>query len=412
MNSSADPGTTRERDEVRVSRLRVCAIFAVNGLFIGVWAGLLPSLRDHFRTDARGIAVLLMVAGICAVIAMQIAGRWADRRGAKKITLAAVPIMAIGMCAVAAAPSYGVLVAAAAVFGVGNGMMDVAMNAVGVHVEARHKRPTMSLFHAFFSIGALAGAGIVLGSAVLTGGLRTVIVVSSLASVVIAVAGTMAVAKRLPQSQVTTASMSGPRRIPAAAWLLGVIALCFGMTEGTAMDWSSIHVTDVTNVSPGIGALGVVCVSGAMIIVRLLGDPLCARFGRTAIVRGGAIVAAAGFTVTVISDDLPVVLAAWLVVGLGVGIINPQIYAVAGHLGGGRTLAVVVGFGYTAFLIGPAIIGSLIAVVGIQNAMMLPIGLAVVVLILALWMPTAGPAKGGQRKRDVHGREQHAPISR
>lgn len=394
------------------ARLPVCSIFAVNGLFIGVWAGLLPALRDEFGTDARGIAVLLMAAGVCAVAAMQVAGRWADRKGAKRITLAAVPVMAVSLCLVAVVPTYGMLVAVAALFGVGNGMMDVAMNSVGVHVEARRQHPTMSLFHAFFSIGALAGAGIVLAAAVLTDGLRSLIAASCVVAVLVALAVTLVIAARVPQTEVSHAGPNGRGRIPAAAWLLGVIALSFGMTEGTAMDWSSIHVTDVTGVSPGIGALGVVCVSAAMIVVRLLGDPLCARFGRVTIVRAGAAVAASGFVVTVISDDLPVVLAAWMVVGLGVGIINPQIYAVAGHLGGGRTLAVVVGFGYTAFLIGPAIIGSLVSAVGIQNAMILPVALGILVIILAFWMPTAGPAKSDKRRGTRSASRQHAPISR
>ncbi|WP_279347820.1 MFS transporter [Hoyosella sp. YIM 151337] len=395
-----------------LARLPVCTIFAVNGLFIGVWAGLLPSIRDAFGTDARGIAILLMVAGICAVVAMQVAGRWADRRGAKRITLAAVPVMAVGLGVVAFAPSFPAVIAAAAVFGVGNGMMDVAMNAVGVHVEAHRQKPTMSLFHAFFSIGALLGAGVVLLVALLTESLGAVITGACLVGVLLGVSATVAVSSRLPQTRPATGGEGTGGRIPAAAWLLGIIALCFGMTEGTAMDWSSIHVTDVTGVSPGVGALGVVCVSAAMIVIRLLGDPLCARFGRQTIVHAGALVAGSGFVVTVMSDDLPVVLAAWVVVGLGVGIINPQIYAVAGHLGGGRTLAVVVGFGYTAFLIGPAIIGSLISAAGIQSAMLLPVTLAAVVLVLAFWMPTAGPAKTQRGADREHGPGQHARISR
>ena len=52
--------------------------------------------------------------------------------------------------------------------------------------------------------------------------------------------------------------------------------------------------------------------------------------------------------------------------------IAPQIYAIAGHIGGGRVLAIVTAFGYTAFLAGPGIIGFLSNHFGIQRAMILP----------------------------------------
>ncbi len=72
------------------------------------------------------------------------------------------------------------------------------------------------------------------------------------------------------------------------------MALAFGLSEGTAVDWSSLHVTDVARVDPTTGALGLIAVSGFMVVIRLLGDRLVARFGRRAVVRfGGACAASA-----------------------------------------------------------------------------------------------------------------------
>ena len=53
--------------------------------------------------------------------------------------------------------------------GLGNGAMDVAMNALGVQVERARRRPIMSFFHAFFSVGNFIGAGAVLLLAKLLG---------------------------------------------------------------------------------------------------------------------------------------------------------------------------------------------------------------------------------------------------
>ena len=132
------------------------------------------------------------------------------------------------------------------------------------------------------------------------------------------------------------------------------MAFSFGLAEGTARDWSSVHVSDVARVAPATGALGLVAVSLFMVLIRLLGDRAVACFGRVNAVRVSALVAAAGYVVTILGRWLPVLLVGWALAGLGIGLIAPQVYAVAGHTGGARMLAVVVTFGCGAFLIGPA----------------------------------------------------------
>lgn len=184
--------------------------------------------------------------------------------------------------------------------------------------------------------------------------------------------------------------------IPLQAWLLGVMALMFGFTEGTAIDWATIHVTDVTHVSPATGAAGLVAVSATMVLIRLLGDALVAKFGRVAVVRFGAPVAVAGFAIVSVVSSFAGIIAGWLLAGLGVGMIAPQIYGIAGHLGGGRVLAIVTGFGYTAFLAGPAVIGFASAHWGIQHAMWVPLAagtlLTAMTFTAALHDPTEDPS--------------------
>jgi MFS family permease len=206
--------------------------------------------------------------------------------------------------------------------------------------------------------------------------------------VVIAVIVLGVLIKLSPEAEVIDHKVDGVRtRIPRAAWVLGVMALAFGLSEGTAVDWSSLHVTDVAGVDPTTGAVGLIAVSGFMVIIRLVGDQLVARFGRRAVVRfGGACTALGYLTVTLVSS-LPLLVAGWALVGFGVGMIAPQVYAVAGHIGGGRVLAVVITFGYAAFLMGPAVVGFLVDRLGIHHAMAVPALLCAGIIGLATTMP-------------------------
>ena len=383
------PAAVKNRLSARLAAVAVTLMFVVNGTVIGGFGGSLPSLRDKLGLDPTQIAIMLFAAGAAAILSMQIGGRLADAIGAREITLAAVPLLIAGMITTGLAQIYLVAIIGSILLGLGNGAMDVAMNAMGVQVEAARQRPIMSFFHAFWSIGNFIGAGAVLLLATvlgLKGGEVVTPLCISIAALVLVGLGVLV--KITPEAAVVHHTVDGVRtRIPAVAWVLAVMALAFGLAEGTALDWSSIHVTDVAGVDPTTGAVGLIAVSAFMVVIRLLGDPLVTRFGRRAVVRFGGLCAAVGYlTVTVVSS-LPLLVIGWALVGFGVGMIAPQVYALSGHIGGGRALAVVVTFGYAAFLVGPAFIGFLVNLLGIHHTMTVPALLCVGIIALASTMP-------------------------
>lgn len=367
----------------------VALLFAVNGLIIGGYGGVLPSIRERLDLTATHIAILLFITGLAGIVAMQIGGRLSDAIGARQVALAGLPLLITAPSTFAVATTFPVAVAGAVLLGLGNGTIDVAMNAVGVQVEAARRRPIMSSFHALWSLGGFVGAGSVLLMAKLLN-LRGAAIVMPLLLFVAAVAlvAFVVACKITPPTAVIQHSKDGVRtKIPSIAWLLAIMALAFGLSEGTATDWAALHVTEVAQVDSTAGSLGLVAVSAFMVLIRLLGDRLVARFGRRAVVRFGGICAAVGYSTVTLVSDLPLLLVGWAVVGLGVGMIAPQVYAIAGHIGGGRVLAVVVTFGYAAFLAGPAVVGFLVVHLGLHHTMAVPALLCVGIVGLAATMP-------------------------
>jgi MFS family permease len=373
----------------RVAAIAVTLMFVANGAVIGGFGGALPSLRDKLGLDATQIAIMLFCAGAAAIGSMQIGGRLADSIGAREVSLAALPLLIAGMITIGLAQVYPVAIVGTVLIGLGNGAMDVAMNAMGVQVEAARQRPIMSSFHAFWSIGNFIGAGTVLLLATvlgLKGG--DVVTPLSISIAVLTLAALVILFKITPKAAVVHHTVDGVRTpIPAVAWVLGVMALAFGLAEGTALDWSSLHVTDVAGVDPTTGAVGLIAVSGFMVVIRLLGDRLVTRFGRRAVVRFGGFCAALGYLTVTLVSSLPLLVLGWALVGFGVGMIAPQVYALSGHIGGGRALAMVVTFGYAAFLLGPAFVGLLVNLLGIHHSMAVPALLCAGIIALASAMP-------------------------
>jgi MFS family permease len=364
----------------------VAVLFLANGLVVGVFGGSLPGLKAVLGLSNGQIVGLLVSVGLVAVFSMNLSGPLADRVGARLPALLGGAAMAAGALVMGAAQNYAVLLFGGALLGFGNGAMDVCMNALGVSVEQARGRPVMSRLHAFFSIGATVGAFIVVGFGRALSGEDTPRW-SLWAGALLIVVLLVSVLGSAPQSprRVEKGAKSGA--IPSAAWLLAAMAVGFGWTEGTAVDWSSLHVTEVGDVDPATGAWGLVCVSGFMVVIRLLGDSVVERFGRAFVVRTGSACAMVGYLFTVLASGLPLILIGWCLVGFGVGLVAPQIYGLAGHVGGGRGLAVVVSFGYGAFLIGPAIIGFTADHVGLQRAMLVPVLAALGLIVLSTRMP-------------------------
>jgi MFS family permease len=193
------------------------------------------------------------------------------------------------------AVSFPVTIVGAVLLGLGNGTMDVAMNAVGVQVERARKRPIMSSFHALWSLGGFVGAGSVLLMATLLN-LRGAAIVMPLMLFLtaLAVVAFVVAFKITPPTAVIQHRVDGVRtKIPSIAWLLAIMALAFGLSEGTATDWSTLHVTEVAQVDSTTGSLGLV----------------------RAVVRFGGACAAVGYGTVALVSGVPLLLIGWALVG-------------------------------------------------------------------------------------------------
>ncbi len=172
------------------------------------------------------------------------------------------------MAAPLLSPSVPFLFASLLVAGLAMGALDVAMNTQASEVETARGVPTMSSFHAFFSLGGLAGAGAGAGAISLGWGNG---LGGTMAAAALLVLGLVAV-PHLWRGE--TKAPVGPRfALPNRAALgLGLLTFLSFAVEGAVTDWSAVYLTTVKLSGPVIAATGFAAFSVAMTAFRLLGD--------------------------------------------------------------------------------------------------------------------------------------------
>jgi MFS family permease len=347
-------------------------------------------LQQSLELAPWHISLFFTIAGLSSIILLQITGRLADKYGARRVGVFGIIPRAVGPLIFAFAPDLWWLLFAGVCLGAGAGCLDVAVNVLGVQAERRRQRPVMSFLHGMWAVGNLLGAlaTVVVSQIFKLTPVPTMHVVVMGAAIIGAFAFTAAWIIT-PETEFSEPQRDahGKVRLPIAAIMLALMAIPIGLAEGVAFDWPAIHIATVTQVDSSTASLGVTAMSLLFMIIRLVGDPIVAKLGRRTTVRAGCVVAIAGFLITAFGSGLVLLLGGWALVGMGLGIISPQIYGAAAHIGSGRGFATVVTFNYGTSLVAPLMIGLLIEFIGIQYAMIPTAALLSALLFFAKAMP-------------------------
>jgi predicted MFS family arabinose efflux permease len=376
--------------ELRAARVATSVIFAVHGAVTGTFAARLPWLADHVGVSAGGLGVALLMPGIGALAAMPLSGRLTHRYDLRSLTRILILMWCAALVLPALPTTLPVLCAALAVYGAAAGVADVAMNAQAVVIEQGYGRSVMSAFHGFWSVGGLAGAA----AAVLAArhGVDARVHFAATAAVLALIAATRLLPHR-PEPEVDAPPAFA---LPTRAVLpIGLIGLCAVFAEGAGLDWSAVYVRDVLGNSAGTAAATVAVFSISMAVARFAGDRVVRRLGPVATVQLAALCAAVGALAVVLGRHVVPVMAGFGVLGAGIAVVVPLVFAAAGRLDEhpGRNLAGVAGIAYGSGLIAPGVIGGIAHVSSLTMSFIVVAGLVVVMGAAAPVLRPRSPAR-------------------
>jgi MFS family permease len=368
-------------------------LFLVHGLVVGTWVSRIPAIKGALHLNNAVLGLTLLSSAFGALCTIPITGSFISRFGSKRTTSISSVGFCLAVCLMGLAWNALTLAFALFLFGGIAAAMDVSMNAQGVEVEKALQRPTMSRFHAMFSFGAMAGAGI--------GGWIAGRDIAPLAHFAgSGMLSLLAVVTAIPLLLETHAHLAPRehrlplREIPPALIALSAIGFCILLSEGAMADWTAVYYRQVLHTGPRIAAEGYAVFSAAMAIFRFIGDWITARFGPFHTVLAGCLVAASGLLWT-LSIHLPEWgLPGLAITGAGLSVIIPLVFGGGGRVPGvnpGPGIATVTGIGYVGFIVGPPTIGFVSQLVTLRYALGIVVACCLAAAYLSRFMAQLQP---------------------
>lgn len=305
----------------------------MNGVAFASIVPRLPEIRVRLGVGLDGLGLLLSLAIVVGTLggwqSPAVIERFGSRRAlivSAAVLIAALPVIGIGSSPILFVAVFGTMAFA-------DGIVDVAMNLQGSALSARRHAPVMNRLHGLWSLGTVIG-GLVAAQAASSGvSLRVHLLAVALALA----AGLVFVGRGLLEDrptgsasdvaqpvEVAGANSRSARRLPLVMLALaGAAAITI---ELVSSDWAAFRLSEDFGATPGFAGLGFVAFTVGMTVGRLGGDSVAVRLGDGALFRLAIAVVGVGLAGAAFLPVRGLVLAAYVVAGLGSATLFPRLY--------------------------------------------------------------------------------------
>jgi MFS family permease len=362
---------------VRRARTAASAIFLIFGLIVGLWFVHIPVVAGRLALEPAVLGLALLCLGVGSLAFQPVAGLIVGRVGSRRATIAFAVAFLVAFPVVVNVPDVRLLFVVLVATGMVGGALNVSVNTQASRIETARARPSMSVFHGFFSSGVLLAS--VAGGTMINHGWGDgsgIVAVAAILIPVALVAGRWLLADEAAEP---VATKKRPRFAMPPPALLGVVLLAFlsNTIEFTVNDWSALFLTTEKGMSAGDAASGLGLFALAMAVSRFAGGKVVERLGARRVVIAGGLTAALGMVVVLSASWPPLSASGFLLIGIGAANLAPLFMSQASHMPGvepGVGVAATA-TGLTAgFLLAPPIIGF------VAQAFALPLALGLTVV--------------------------------
>ncbi len=347
-------------------------VFALNALGLSVWFPRIPDVKQALDLDVLELAFALFGMPAGTMLGFLIVERITDGLGVRKTCVWGGSIFFLSFIGPALATGPVTLGLALFVCGLTIASIEVAMNAKASQTETELGRRMMTGCHAWWSFGTVTGA-LVAGAFAQAGiGFLTQQIILQ---PIFAVLNVWFALRMIDDVALDRSTPKEKFRMPEGALLvLCMVPIGALLIEGAMLEWSALFLRENLELDPFTTSATFSAFALSMGIVRLLGDPLAERFGPHGVILGSAALMGVGILMFGGSGSIYMAAPAAAMVGLGCGNIYPLTMSIVGRLPGtkpARNVATLALIAFTAFLIGPPLIGVAAKLFGLPMALMI-----------------------------------------
>jgi len=365
------------------SRWAISTIFFCYGLTFASWASRIPSIQDKFSLSEAELGTLLLMLPIGSFISLPIAGFLVAKWNSFLVTRLSIILYLVSLVAISLSENIYLLGLVLFLFGLMGNMVNIAINTQAVSLEKEHKKNIMASFHGMWSLAGFFGAVIgafMIGEEIL---LQYHYFIIFGASIIAAVLSFKYLIKRDLDDEEDKPLFVMPDK---SLLLLGIIAFCSMMCEGTMFDWSGIYYKKVVEAPKNILGFAYTFFMISMAGTRFVADYFTSKFGVKKIVFFSGALNFTGLLILIFFPDKIISLAAFFIIGAGVSSVIPLVFSLAGKsktMSSSVALASVSTMGFFGFLLGPPLIGYLASWLNLQVSFSFIAFMALCVAILA-----------------------------
>ncbi len=360
--------------------------FFLSGLISASWSARIPEIQKKFLLNDAKWGVMLFALPLGLVAGLILSSYLVAKYGSRRMMVLASIVFSITLLLLSLCNTTWQLAIVLFMFGICRNATNISINTYAVELQRSYTRPIVSVFHGIWSLAGFAAVGI--GAFMIA---RSIIPEWHFLIITIICLVIVFIFRRKKSEKSDIKNERRPLLIMPTHYLLllGLIAFCSMICEGTMFDWSVSYFQNNIKAEKGMVTAGYTSFIVALTLGRLAGDKVIHRFGPVSLLAINAVIMALGFLLAILFPFLLPACIGFLLVGLGNSILIPMTYMLASKttdMPASYAIASVTMIGYIGFLIGPPIVGSISEHFGMQWAFGLMGLLSLCIVVIALFV--------------------------